>query len=137
MPGALHAAFVRSPHAHALIRSIDARAARAMSGVHAVLTLDDLAPALAKRRMVRQPRNSGSNRSTNAGRSCSPTAKSSYVGEPVAIVVADSRYIAEDAAALVEVDYEVLPAVDRSAASAARRARAGAARARLQQSSHL
>ena len=52
-PGALHAAFVRSPHPHALIRGIDASAARAMPGVVAVLALDDLAPVLRQRRMVR------------------------------------------------------------------------------------
>ena len=50
-------------------------------------------------------------RSTRPGRSRSPTAKSRYVGEPVALVIADDRYIAEDAAALVEVDYDVLPTV--------------------------
>ena len=56
----------------------------------------------------------------------------SYVGEPVAIVIADNRYIAEDAAALVEVDYDILPAVaDCRKAVAARRA-GSAARAQLQ-----
>ena len=49
-PGALHAAFVRSPHPHAVIRRIDTRGALALPGVHAVLTLDDLAPVLAQRR---------------------------------------------------------------------------------------
>src|SRR5215470_12005306 len=48
----LHAAFVRSPHPHALIRSVNTDAARTLSGIFAVLTLDDLAPAMAKRRMV-------------------------------------------------------------------------------------
>ena len=46
-PGVLHGAFVRSPHPHAAIRSVDARVALALPGVHAVLTLDDLAPVLA------------------------------------------------------------------------------------------
>src|SRR5580700_9146079 len=50
---ALDAAFVRSPHSHALIRAIRTDAARALRGMFAVLTLDDIAPAMAKRRMVR------------------------------------------------------------------------------------
>ena len=53
LPGVLHAAFVRSPHPHALIRAFDASAARAMPGIVAVLSLDDLAPVLRQRRMVR------------------------------------------------------------------------------------
>src|ERR1700722_2071862 len=53
-PGTLHVAFARSPHAHALVRGIDARAARALDGVASVLTLDDLRPML---RMLRLPRN--------------------------------------------------------------------------------
>src|SRR5262249_59969301 len=47
LPGTLHACFVRSPHAHAEIRAIDAAVARAMPGVHAVLTADDLPPRMA------------------------------------------------------------------------------------------
>src|SRR5215510_10362908 len=57
-PGVWHAAFVRSPHPHAAIRRVDAHSALALPGVHAVLTLDDLAPVLAKRRMLRHS-NSG------------------------------------------------------------------------------
>src|SRR5438046_367328 len=109
VPGALEAAFVRSPHAHAAIRSIDKVAALALPGVHAVLTLDDLAPVLAKRRMLRH-----SNSGTPLEKLWSfalADGEVSYVGETVAIVIADNRYIAEDAAALVDVDYDVLPAV--------------------------
>src|SRR5256714_3460769 len=109
LPGVLHAAFVRSPHPHAAIRGVDARAALALPGVHAVLTLDDLAPVLAKRRMLRH-----SNSGTPLDRYWSfalADGEASYVGEAVAIVLADSRYLAEDAAALVAVDYDVLPAV--------------------------
>ena len=58
VPALLHAAFVRSPHPHAAIGNIDGSAARALSGVYAVLTLDDLAPVLAQRRMLRHS-NSG------------------------------------------------------------------------------
>src|SRR6185312_11935357 len=58
LAGVLHAAFVRSPHPHAAVRAVDAREALALPGVQAVLTLDDLAPVLAKRRMLRHS-NSG------------------------------------------------------------------------------
>ena len=109
LPGVWHAAFVRSPHPHAAIRKLDAGDALALTGVHAVLTLDDLAPVLAKRRMLRH-----SNSGTPLDRYWSfalADGETSYVGEAVAIVLADSRQVAEDAAALVAVDYDVLPAV--------------------------
>jgi aerobic carbon-monoxide dehydrogenase large subunit len=118
-PGALAAAFVRSPHPHAVIRGVDASVARAMPGVVAVLTLDDLAPVLKQRRMMRF-----SNSGTKLERSwpfALADGEVSFVGEPVAIVVAGDRYLAEDAAASIVVDYEVLPAATdcRTAASAA------------------
>jgi aerobic carbon-monoxide dehydrogenase large subunit len=107
--GALCANFVRSPHPHAAITSIDTASALALPGVHAVLTLDDLARVMVHRRMVRH---------SNSGMSLDKAwlfaladGEVSYVGEPVAMVLADNRYIAEDAAALVAVDYDVLPVV--------------------------
>ncbi len=106
--GVLAAAFARSPHPHALIGSIDSKAARAVPGVIAVLTLDDLAPAMKQRRMNRV-----SNSGTNLAQSwpfALADGEVSFVGEPVAIVIAADRYVAEDAAALIEVDYEVLAA---------------------------
>src|SRR6266545_3376613 len=109
VPGLLHASFVRSPHPHAAIRGVSKTAALALPGVHAVLTLDDLAPVLANRRMLRH-----SNSGTPLDRMwCYALADGevSYVGECVAIVVADNRYVAEDAAALVEVDYDLLTPV--------------------------
>src|SRR6195256_3818515 len=109
IPGVWHAAFVRSPHPHAAVRGVDAQAALALPGVHAVLTLDDLAPVLVQRRMLRH-----SNSGTPLDRFWSfalADGEVSYVGEAVAIVLADNRYLAEDAAALVAVDYDVLPAV--------------------------
>ena len=109
LAGVLHAAFVRSPHPHAAVRAVDAREALALPGVHAVLTLDDLAPVLAKRRMLRH-----SNSGTPLDRYWSfalADGEVSYVGEAVALVIADNRYVAEDAAALVAVDYDVLPSV--------------------------
>jgi aerobic carbon-monoxide dehydrogenase large subunit len=106
--GVLVAAFVRSPHPHALIRAIDTSAARAVPGVTAVLTLDDLAPVMKQRRMMRT-----SNSGTGLDQSWSfalADGEVSFVGEPVAIVVATDRYVAEDAAALVAVDYDIQPA---------------------------
>ena len=109
LPGLLHVAFVRSPHPHALIRGVDRAAALAMAGVHAVLTLDDIAEAMTNRRMVRVS-NSGMPLD-KAWLFALADGEVSYVGEPVAMVVAADRYLAEDAAALVAVDYEILPFV--------------------------
>jgi carbon-monoxide dehydrogenase large subunit len=127
----LHAAFVRSPHPHALIRAVRSDAARALPGVFTVLTLDDIAPTMAKRRMVRT-----SNSGTPLDRCWAfalADGEVSYVGEPVALVLAANRYVAEDAAALVEVDYEVLA----SAADCRRAALAGAPAVRREVSSNV
>jgi carbon-monoxide dehydrogenase large subunit len=107
VPGTWHAAFVRSPHPHALIKDVGKDAALAMPGVHAVLTLDDLAAVMVNRRMVRHS-NSGMPLDKCWAYALAP-GETSYVGEPIAIVLADDRYVAEDAAALVMVDYEPLP----------------------------
>jgi carbon-monoxide dehydrogenase large subunit len=109
MPGMLEAAFVRSPHAHATIRRIDVGAARNLPGVHAVLTLADLRPLLTQERLPLQFR------TANLPPDVTPFVLArdevSFVGEAIAVVIAENRYIAEDAAALVVVDYEILPAV--------------------------
>jgi carbon-monoxide dehydrogenase large subunit len=109
LPATLEAAFVRSPHAHARIRGVDARAARAAPGVAAVLSFVDIAPHLVRERMPMQFRSS----TLPADCTPYPLAKdeAAYVGEAVAVVIADSRYAAEDAAALVAVEYEPLPAI--------------------------
>ena len=109
LPGLLHVAFVRSPHPHALIRGIDKQAALDLPGVHAVLTLDDIAKVMTNRRMVRVS-NSGMPLD-KAWLYALANGEVCYVGEPVALVVADSRYTAEDAAAIVAVDYEIQPFV--------------------------
>jgi carbon-monoxide dehydrogenase large subunit len=106
--GALHACFVRSPYPHALVRGIDKGAALALGGVHAVLTLDDLAPVLLTRRMLRRS-NSGTPLDHYWAFALAD-GETSYVGEAVALVLAEDRYLAEDAAALVEIDYDILPA---------------------------
>src|SRR3979411_3325639 len=109
VPGMLHAAFVRSPHPHAAVHAIDAEHALAVPGVHSVVTLDDLAQVLAHRRMLRH-----SNSGTPLDRFWSfalADREVSYVGEAGAIVLEENRYLAEDAAAQVAVDYDVLAAV--------------------------
>src|SRR4029077_2677648 len=107
--GLLHAAFVRSPHPHARIHGVASDVARALPGVHAVLTLAALRAVMAQRRMTRRA-HSG-NPLDNFWPFALADREVSYVGEPVAMVVAESRYVAEDAAALVEVDYETLPGI--------------------------
>jgi CO/xanthine dehydrogenase Mo-binding subunit len=107
LPGALGAALVRSPFAHARIRSIDASDALALPGVRLVLTGEDL------------ERDTDPMSQIIEGYAQYPLAvgKVRYAGEPVAFVVAEDRYVAEDGAELVRVDYEPLPVVpDRDAA---------------------
>jgi len=109
LPGALHAAFVRSPHPHAKIRGIDTSAAKALKGVHLVLGFTDLPEPLQRNALplfVPTPAITELHLPYALARG-----ETVYAGEPVAIVVADSRHVAEDAAALVEMDYEPLPAV--------------------------
>lgn len=109
LPGMAHIAFVRSPYAHACIKSIDASAARALPGVIAIYTAEDL----------------GSFWRTGVLNVGLPPIKNAYlnermhpilakdkvrhVGEVVVCIVAESRYVAEDAAAHVLVDYDPLP----------------------------
>ncbi len=109
LPGMVEAAFVRSPHAHARIVSIDASAALALTGVHAVWTHADIAPHLATD-LLEGALPSAAFR-LEVHRPVLPREEVAYVGEPVAVVIADDRYVAEDAAALVAVEYEPLPAV--------------------------
>jgi len=106
--GMLEAAFVRSPFPHALINKIDVTAARAMPGVHAVLTYADLPEGMLEPMEMLQP-----NASIQENLMPYILAKDEvfYAGEAIAIVVADNRYLAEDAAALVDIDYTPLPAV--------------------------
>src|SRR6202795_5245776 len=101
-PGTLHAAILRSPHAHADIVAIESSAAKCAPGVVAVLAGDDV-KALTASLVV----------GVKAPVECWPIAvgRVRYVGEPVAIVVATDRYLAEDAADLIEVEYRTRPAV--------------------------
>jgi carbon-monoxide dehydrogenase large subunit len=115
VPGTVHAAFVRSPHAHALVRAIDSTAALAHPGVLGVWTGAEVAALLRPqvveggellpgRRIERWPL---------------ATDRVRFVGDPVAVVVATDRYVARDAAALVSVEYEPLSAVIEPGAASA------------------
>jgi carbon-monoxide dehydrogenase large subunit len=105
MPALLHLALVRSPHAHARVARIDGAAARALDGVVAVLTREDM-PELAASvpPLVPEPKGRAYVHPVLAGGTVR------HVGEPVAIVVATDPYRAADGVERVEVEYEVLPA---------------------------
>jgi carbon-monoxide dehydrogenase large subunit len=120
LPGQIYAVMVRSPHAHAIIRSIDATRALALPGTLAVLTGADAA-ADGLRSIIHTPV-SGSppdiplNNSDGSEKRISPhlplpTDRARFVGEAVAMVIAETLAIAKDAAERVVVDYEPLPAV--------------------------
>ncbi len=113
LPGMLHASFVRSPVAHALVTNVDVSAARELPGVVAVYSGADLQGLLAP----------GAPPPTLFPGMPSPaftilaTDKVRLVGDPVAVVIAETKYIAEDAAELVEVDYDDLAPVASAAAA--------------------
>jgi len=108
VPNCLHAHFVRSPHAHARIVAIDCEAARGAEGVVAVVTGRELAEWTTPLRMA--PPIEGLQPTEFP---TLPFDKVRFVGDPVACIVATNRYLAEDAAELIEVAYEALePVVD-------------------------
>ncbi len=114
-PGMLHACFVRSPFARARIVDIDVSEALALDGVHAVYVAADLTPGIHEQTYALDgPYMPALNWPPLA------VDEVRFVGDPVALVVADDRYIAEDAVELVAVDYEALtPVVDYTAADRA------------------
>lgn len=105
-PGMLHACFVRSPIARARITSIDASAALDLPGVHAVFTADDLNPEVQEAWYSQAGENV-----PDTPRPPLAEGEVRFVGDLVALVVADDRYLAEDAVELVDVEYDPLPAV--------------------------
>jgi aerobic carbon-monoxide dehydrogenase large subunit len=109
LPGMLHAAFVRSPLAHGRVLAVDAEAARALPGVVAVLTGADLAAVTVPGPDPLLALMGGGGPMPEY--SLLATDKVRFAGDPVAIVVAEDRYLAEDGCELVEVDYEDLPPV--------------------------
>ncbi|MBA2280253.1 MAG: molybdopterin-dependent oxidoreductase [Actinomycetota bacterium] len=108
IPGALWLSMVRSPHAHARIKGIDASAAEALPGVRAVLTAADLADDWAAPMPCAWPVTADMKSPAHHPLAAD---KANYVGDIVAVVVAESRYQAADAADAVVVDYEPLPVV--------------------------
>jgi carbon-monoxide dehydrogenase large subunit len=121
LPDQAYASMVRSPHAHARIRSIDAAAALAMPGVLAVLTGQDAAHDGLKpipfRPVTPNPHEVRLEASFLAPYPLLPADKARFVGQAVAIVVAETAMAAKDAAEHVNVDYDELPAVLGSPAS--------------------
>lgn len=114
VPGALEAAFLRSPQAHARITRIDVAAARAVPGVHAVFTAADTASLkpVINEAELRVPQGLAESLNPLVRKLPYPVLAEgtvNFVGQPMALVVADNRYIAEDALELIEVDYEPLP----------------------------
>lgn len=110
--GAAHVAFVRSPHAHARIRSVDTGAAAALPGVLRVLTAADWRAAELGQLTCVHPMPFSDGRPMNeAPRPVFASDKARHVGDVVAAVVAEDRYRAADGAEAVAVDYEPLPAV--------------------------
>src|SRR5215468_7786695 len=109
LPGMLHGSFVRSPHPHARIRMIDTTAALAMPGVHAVLTARDMPGRLATD-PIPTPVPNPSITAMRTQRALA-TDEVCYVGETIALVIADNRYVAEDAAAAVTVEFDPLASV--------------------------
>ncbi|MDQ8708335.1 xanthine dehydrogenase family protein molybdopterin-binding subunit [Streptomyces sp. LHD-70] len=116
LPGAVEAAFLRSPHAHARIESVDTSAALAAPGVVAVWTGDDVAdlPAMLNKEELRTPPGLAELLDPVVRMTPMPLLardKVLYVGQPVAVVLAENRYLAEDALELVDVRYAPLPVV--------------------------
>jgi carbon-monoxide dehydrogenase large subunit len=111
---ALHAAILRSSVAHGRIRSIDVSAARALPGVHGVITARDIGDPVPRVPMRLQPLPDFE----PFGQPVIAEAKVRYVGEALAVVLADTPGIAEDALGLIDVDIEPLPAVADRHASA-------------------
>ncbi len=110
-PGQAHAAFLRADRAHALIRSIDIAAARAAPGVLAVLTAADMAAAGYTRGRAQVPYKGRGAALISPSSPALAQGRVRYVGEAVAIVVAETLHAAHDAAELIAVAYDALPAV--------------------------
>lgn len=106
LPGMLHAAFARSTHAHALIKSVDVERAREIPGVVAVFTAADIRD---EGQPIVAPCSYPTYQKTPQELLCSDRVR--FVGEPVAVVIAEDRYAAEDGVDEITVDYEPLEVV--------------------------
>lgn len=101
LPGMLHSAILRSPYAHAKINAVDVSATLELPGVHAVITGKDLE----EQGLAWMPTLAGDTQAVLA------TDKVRFQGQEVAFVVADDRYVAQDALELIDVDYEPLDVI--------------------------
>ena len=108
LPGMLHALVLRSPHAHARIRSINTTDALSLPGVAVVLTAADIEGAISDP-PARREQEGHDNRAPE--HPVLAKDKVCYVGQPVAVVVADNLRQAREALDLIQVDYEALPAI--------------------------
>jgi carbon-monoxide dehydrogenase large subunit len=109
LPNLLHAAFVRSPHAHAVVKGIFTQEARSVPGVKAIFTYAELRPLLTRDRIsLALP---SAYRRFHVDPYVLVKDEATYVGEPIGMVVAESRHIAEDAAARIVLDADPLPVV--------------------------
>jgi len=111
LPGMLHVAFLRSPFAHARLTGFDASPARQRAGVVAVYAAADLGDYWRTGPLLVPPPPIPEIRFNERTQPILAREKVRHLGEPIAAVVADSRYLAEDALADIRVDYESLPAV--------------------------
>ena len=119
-PGQAQAHVLRSPHAHARIRSIDVTAAKAAPGVVAVLTGHDAAAdGIGQFPVMVDVPGKGGTKLFPTPRQILQTEKVRFVGDPVALVIAETRAEAQDAAELIEIDYEILPNVTDTGAALA------------------
>ena len=110
-PGQLHAVFVRADRAHAVIVALDTAAARSAPGVMAVLTADDMAAAGYTRGQAQVPFKGRDGVLKSPASPALAQGRVRYVGEPVAVIVAETAHAAQDAAEVVIVEYDDLPAV--------------------------
>ncbi|HTC17732.1 MAG TPA: molybdopterin cofactor-binding domain-containing protein, partial [Stellaceae bacterium] len=117
-PGQLYAVFVRSPHAHAELRGVDAKQAKAAPGVVAVYTGADLAAAgIGSLPCGWGVKNKDGSPMAEPPHPVLATGRVRHVGDPVAVIIAATKAEAEEAADLVEVDYKELPAVSSAEAA--------------------
>src|SRR5580692_1564103 len=121
-PGQLYGVMVRSRVAHGIIRSIDLDAARDMPGVRAVITEGDLTAAGVKNMTAAGGKHRDGSPSPRPPQRPLATDRVRYVGEPIAMVVADTAKLAKDAAESIFVDIDALPAVTTASAAAAENA---------------
>ena len=119
LPGQLHAVMVRSRYAHGVLRGVDTAAARAMPGVLGIYTAEDLRAGGIQPMPASQGKNHDGTPTPRPVQTALALGKVRYVGDPVALVVAETAKAAKDAAEAVLLDIDPLPAVTSARAAAA------------------